>query len=635
LELDQALQRFMPGAELDAPGTDINAALWARILRAVARLNQPPAFGEVFLARAHFIENVSFMGVQFSENAQFIGAQFSGDASFDNAQFSKNARFGGVRFKGNVTFIRTHFNGKVSFDEAEFIRTASFNDAHFSNTVDFSDARFRWYSRFDGVHFQEYAYFIGAQFVEEARFARTQFGEDANFIASEFSKSARFIDTQFSGVASFSGAQFNKHADFQGAQFNKDASFGGAQFSGVASFDGTQFNRDAQFNAARFEKAASIGPMAAGSVIFDRTVFVRPVVIEVAAVSVSCLDVTWEAGVTLRLRYAQVNLERATFSKPSFVVGADQPFVLKSFIKPLNESEIVSRARAKTRASDDPWIPILTSIRDADAFNLSVTDVDLSQCGFAGARLLDQLRLEGRCIFDHPPKGFRAGWTLLPLWRWSSRQSLAEERVWRATTPKYSGWAAIRSSESAEVRPERLAALYRQLRKAQEDAKNEPGAADFYYGEMEMRRHARSTPVAEHYIVWLYWLISGYGLRALRSLAALVMLGVIVSAVLVGWGLAATTPSQHLTGTVITTPQHLGRIDATLGETIPQLPRASQRWTRQRIRTALEVTLESIVFRSTDQPLTSTGIWTTDAARILGPVLLALTLLAARNRVKR
>jgi len=49
----------------------------------------------------------------------------------------------------------------------------------------------------------------------------------------------------------------------------------------------------------------------------------------------------------------------------------------------------------------------------------------------------------------------------------------------------------------------------------------------------------------------------------------------------------------------------------------------------------VEVTLESIVFRSTDQPLTSAGIWTTDAARIIGPVLLALTLRAARNRVKR
>jgi hypothetical protein len=280
-------------------------------------------------------------------------------------------------------------------------------------------------------------------------------------------------------------------------------------------------------------------------------------------------------------------------------------------------------------------MPSLLSLRDADAFNLALTDIDLSQCSFAGARRLDELRLEGRCIFDNPPKRLHAGWAWLPVWRWSRRQSLAEERMWRINTRKYSGWAATRSGDPAEVGPERLAGLYRQLRKAEEDAKNEPGAADFYYGEMEMRRHAYSTPAAEHGIIWLYWLISGYGLRALRSLAALVILGVIVTTTLIGWGLAATTPSQHMTGTVTSTPHKAARIDATLGATTPQLPPANQRWTRERTRTALEVTLESIVFRSTDQPLTGAGIWTTDAARILGPVLLALTLLAARNRVKR
>jgi hypothetical protein len=44
--------------------------------------------------------------------------------------------------------------------------------------------------------------------------------------------------------------------------------------------------------------------------------------------------------------------------------------------------------------------------------------------------------------------------------------------------------------------PDRLAVLYRALRKAQEDNKNEPGAADFYYGEMEMRDRDRQTPWA-------------------------------------------------------------------------------------------------------------------------------------------
>jgi hypothetical protein len=338
----------------------------------------------------------------------------------------------------------------------------------------------------------------------------------------------------------------------------------------------------------------------------------------------------------MRLRHAMVDLERATFTVPSFVAGADRPFALP-LPDPtgLDESQILSRVQEDGRVPDDPWVPVLLSLRGADASNLAVTDVDLSRCLFAEARLLDQLRLEGRCIFDHPPEGLHAGRAWPPVWRWSRRQSLDEERLWRASKAKFSGWAKARSDKPAEVRPERLSGLYRQLRKAQEDAKNEPGAADFYYGEMEMRRHARSTPAAERAIIWLYWLISGYGLRALRPLAALVMLGVLVTTALVGWGLAANTPPQHLAGTVTSTRQNPARIDATLRTTKAQLPPADQRWTGQRTRTALQVSLESIVFRSTAQPLTILGTWTTIAARILGPILLVLTLLAVRNRVKR
>jgi hypothetical protein len=141
------------------------------------------------------------------------------------------------------------------------------------------------------------------------------------------------------------------------------------------------------------------------------------------------------------------------------------------------------------------------------------------------------------------------------IWWWSKRQSLNEERLWRATRAKYSGWAEAKS-EDVEVRPERLAGLYRQLRKAEEDAKKEPGAGDFYYGEMEMRRHAHTTPAAERAIIWLYWLVSGYGLRALRSLGALIIVGAVVTTVLVGWGLAGTAPPQRLTGTATTAPHN-------------------------------------------------------------------------------
>jgi len=583
-QLEQVLRRFTPGADLEAPGTAVDAALLARIVRAVKGEKGLPTFGYVNLTQAHFTEDAIFRGVKFSGKAEFTSAHFHRNAEFTGAQFSDYVN------GGDAIFRKAQFHGNAEFTRAQFIKNAEFEDAQFHGSAEFT-----------GVQFSHSAGFAGAQFHSDAK---------------------------------FTGAPLIGDAEFAGARFSGNAGFADAEFTSNAGFAGTGFSGDVDFRNVIFRTATSLGPLTAGTLILQGAVFSSPVVIEAAAVSLTCTGTTWEKGVTMRLRLARVDLERATFTVPSSVSGSDQQFALAG-PKRLDDSEVVSRIPKEQRGSDDSWMPALSSLRGADAFNLSVTDVDLSPCRFAGARLLDQLRLEGRCIFDHPPERLRVGWAWPPVWHWSSRQSSAEERIWRATRSKYSGWAATRSAEPVEVRPERLAGLYRQLRKAQEDAKNEPGAADFYYGEMEMRRHARSTPAAERGIIMLYWLISGYGLRAFRSLAVLVIIGVIATAALVGWGLAAGTPPQRLIGSVTTTGQNPAQINATLNTTTPQLPPASQRWTGKRTQTALEVTLESIAFRTTTQPLTPAGTWITIAARILGPILLALTLLAVRNRVKR
>src|SRR6266849_10072805 len=86
-------------------------------------------------------------------------------------------------------------------------------------------------------------------------------------------------------------------------------------------------------------------------------------------------------------------------------------------------------------------------------------------------------------------------------------------------------WAG--SEKPAVLNPGAIAGLYRALRKGREDAKDEPGAADFYYGEMEMRRHAHGQPDGsdgargrvDRGVLTAYWLVSGYGLRAWRALA--------------------------------------------------------------------------------------------------------------------
>ncbi|AJE83992.1 hypothetical protein SLNWT_3616 [Streptomyces albus] len=66
----------------------------------------------------------------------------------------------------------------------------------------------------------------------------------------------------------------------------------------------------------------------------------------------------------------------------------------------------------------------------------------------------------------------------------------------------------------------------------------------------------------------------------------------------------------------------------------PQNP-TGNRFTGQRFEKALNVTLNSVVFRSTGQDLTTAGTYIEMTSRLTEPVLLGLAVLAIRNRVTR
>jgi hypothetical protein len=125
----------------------------------------------------------------------------------------------------------------------------------------------------------------------------------------------------------------------------------------------------------------------------------------------------------------------------------------------------------------------------------------------SGAPHLDQLRLEGECPLAPAPSGLRRR-GLIPV-RWTARRTLAEEQHRRAAQWQ-AGWEEAPDGVEV-VGPAVLAPVYRRLRKSLEDGKNEPDAADFYYGEMEMRRHDRKRPRAERALLGLYWAVSGTG----------------------------------------------------------------------------------------------------------------------------
>ncbi|MER5599889.1 hypothetical protein [Streptomyces sp. NPDC002265] len=180
--------------------------------------------------------------------------------------------------------------------------------------------------------------------------------------------------------------------------------------------------------------------------------------------------------------------------------------------------------------------------------------------------------------------------------------------------------------------PEDVAALYRQLRKAFEDGKNEPGAADFYYGECEMRRHdPTGTTRGERRLLWGYWLLSGYGLRASRAFTWLLAAMSLTVLLLMGVGLPTHDPDPATTGTL-----HGSKIALNTSTPDPALRGGwPQRMTFARAEKATRVAINSVVFRSSGQNLTTAGTYIEMISRLLEPTLLALGVLAIRGRIKR
>ncbi|MFF7205637.1 pentapeptide repeat-containing protein [Streptomyces sp. NPDC008141] len=495
--------------------------------------------------------------------------------------------------------------GKVSFSGAEFAGEVRFDGVEFGDEARFIGAKFTADAGFDGARFEGTAWFGGAEFAGDAGFPRATFGRDAWFDGATFDEQARFRWVEFGG-----------DAEFDHAKFGLDARFNGASFGGDARFFGAQFHRNAHFNRVAFARASLMGPfVCAGELVLSEAVFGVAVTIEAAAAGLVCRRTRWASTAALRLRYAGVDLSDAVLEYPVSVAAQSWPFA-------------VIREEVAGHGLTDPRVRV-HSLRGVDAAHLVLTDVDLTECRFAGAVHLDQLQMEGRCVLATAPSGIRRRGPL-PV-RWTPRNTLAEEHHWRAAHDTAGdGWTPADGGSALE--PGALAAVYRQLRKAFEDAKNEPGAADFYYGEMEMRRQDPATPRAERGLLALYWAVSGYGLRASRALGWLLLAMIATMSVMMLWGLPKDDPKPESTGTV--TGRSITLRTDTPDPANPDGP-YRKRLTTERFDKSLRVVINSVVFRSSGQGLTTTGTYTEMASRLSEPVLLGLALLAVRGRVKR
>jgi hypothetical protein len=211
---------------------------------------------------------------------------------------------------------------------------------------------------------------------------------------------------------------------------------------------------------------------------------------------------------------------------------------------------------------------------------------------------------------------------------------ITEELQWREAHTRRAGQTTDREFLPAVE----ISGIYRDLRKGLEDTKNEPGAADFYYGEMEMRRLAKRKPTgaangspgpswAERLLLYGYWAVSGYGLRAFRALLTLV-------AVIAGAAALYTMPAF---ATVTAPPAQILTIDPTSGavtyappteRTAPGFPAALEYSARESI---------SLLQARGIPGIDTTGVGTIldFVLRLAGPVLLAFAILALRARTRR
>ncbi|MFF2821178.1 pentapeptide repeat-containing protein [Kitasatospora cineracea] len=455
------------------------------------------------------------------------------------------------------------------------------------------------------------------------RFGSATFSGDARFGSATFGGAAWFGSATFDGDARFGSATFDGDARFESATFDGDARFESATFRGSARFESATFGRDARFVSAVFEGLQHLGPLVcAGQVAFGEARFTGPqVTIEMAAREASFDRVTFAGSVVMRLRYADVQLARATLGGPSAIQAWPMPFLVQGGQLP--EADL-------PRTAHSTGVRLL-SLEGVDAAQLVLEDVNLTKSQFMGAFHLDQIQIGFGCAFAQPPAGWRRRAGRWPA-RSSARKVLAEEHHWRAQTGD-AGWrqGPYHGLPGVGAGPEDLAGVYQRLRKAFEEAGNTPDAADFYYGEMEMRRHDRSRPRAERRLLWLYWLASGYGLRASRALSWLVAaMGVTLLAMML-LGLPNDSPNPETTGTYT----------AGTVKTVTKTPDPSltlpwrKRLTVDRAEKGALVVVNSVVFRSSGQNLTLPGTVIEMASRIGEPVLLGLAALAVRSRVKR
>jgi len=389
-------------------------------------------------------------------------------------------------------------------------------------------------------------------FPGDANFRDATFTEWVSFFYAKFTERADFSHAKFAEGADFSHGNFMEGADFLDTTFTKNTKFFEATFTGWVNFSAATFNDWAWFGRATFTEDAFYD----GAEFRTRAVFSNGAFLTGA----SFVDTTFNAG---------AEFDGTTFSKAAEFFRAR--FLGRTLFVSRKEGERTIPIFFGTEVSFRDVIvepPDVLVFRDADLQKCRLQGTDLRKAEITGA-IWPKIR--GRC------------------------------RV-----PRVGVYDEILLSKDDNRSRHHIERLYRELKQNFEDRKDYERAGDFHYGEKEMRRKNGETPLGRQVLLWLYWLVSGYGERCLRPLGWAVGLLTVCTAGYLRFGLA---PAKD-----------------------PALTLSCQDWPR-----AAHYSFRVMTLLKPDDlvPVGECARWVGTVESLLGPILIALFALALRQRLKR
>lgn len=472
-------------------------------------------FGRCRLAGVIFDDAKFEVGATFAHSsftrARFNDARFGNDARFEysdlgirgefhSARFGHRARFAHASFKA-AQFFAASFGDEASFARAQFARAAKFRTARFGDRANFTESGMAGFVDFAGASFGSRLQMIGVDFVASPTFQGASFGPRARLLGWDVKGSLEMRSAHFSGDMTLHGTEVGGNAAFDHAHFGGSVDFGEVRIGAAVSFAGI-----------RSTAADRFGPIeCAGTLSMSRATIGSACLMELRGALVDLSDLRLLAPVRIELGAGDVVIDRLDTTSRLVLTASSADFAASS-------------AR-------------LISARGANLVTTVVSGLDVRPLRLDGAEGIDGLRIESGLNFEPAPRGPR-----------THRQVLAEEHRlrsdgsnanWDPWPCRASGWAT-----AAAVSPGELARIYRGLRKAREDGRDAPGAADFYYGEMEMRRLEASRqfqrsgigfgPRLLHggslLLLQAYRFCGGYGVRPSRPLLLFLVMALATAA---------------------------------------------------------------------------------------------------------